>query len=126
MFSSYKESVGKSLVDHLLKDGNRLEEDVDSPQAGLQARICVRVGMFGPLLGFDPFGPSEWRCWAKIHGTHNDPIFLAREFNLPQLEKYYVFYLAIVGNRGPLMLVGSNVHVSKKCSIFGIAFSTTF
>ena len=27
--------------------------------------------MFGPLLGFDPFGPSTWRCWAKIHGSQN-------------------------------------------------------
>ena len=62
MFSSYKESVGKSLAGHLLKGGSRLEEDVDSPQAGLQARIRVRVGMLRPLLGFDPFRPFEWRC----------------------------------------------------------------
>ena len=26
--------------------------------------------MLGPLLGFDPFGPSTWRCWVKTHGTH--------------------------------------------------------
>ena len=23
------------------------------------------------LLGFDPLDPYEWRCWAKIHGTHS-------------------------------------------------------
>ena len=47
------------LAGHLLKDGNRLEKDMDSLQAGLQARICVRVGMLGPLLSFNPFGPSK-------------------------------------------------------------------
>ena len=62
MFSSCKESVEKSLADDLLKDGSQLEKVVDSPQAGLQAWICVRVVMLGPLLGFDPFRPFEWRC----------------------------------------------------------------
>ena len=57
MLSSCKESVEKSLADHLLKDGSQLEDCVDSPQAGLQAWIRVRVGMFGPLLGFYLFGP---------------------------------------------------------------------
>ena len=126
MFSSCKESAGKSLANHLLKDGSRLEEGIGSPQDGLQAWIHVRLGMLGPLLGFDPFGPSEWRCWAKIHGTHNAPLFLAREFDRLRLEKYCVFYLVVIRDGGPLMLACSNVHVSGECSIFGIAFSTTF
>ena len=71
MFSSCKELAKKSLAGHLLNDGSRLEDCVDSPQAGLQAWIRVRVGMLGPLLDFDPFRSYEWICWAKIHGTHN-------------------------------------------------------
>ena len=82
--------------------------------------------MFGHLLGFDTFGPSTWRCWAKIHGTHNDPFFPSGEFDLPRLEKYCVFDLVVVGNEGPLMLACSNAHVSGECSISGIAFRTTF
>ena len=62
MFSSCMESAIKSLVDHLLKDGSCLEKGVDSPQARLQAWIRVHVGMLGPLLGFDPFELSKWRC----------------------------------------------------------------
>ena len=50
MFSSCKESDGKSLVGHLLKDGNELEEGIDSPQAGLQAWIRVRVRVLGPFF----------------------------------------------------------------------------
>ena len=92
MFSSCKESAGKSLVDHLVKDGSRLEEGVYNPQAGLQAYIRVRVGMLGPLLGFDPFGPSRWRHWGnKTHGTHNAPLFPAGEFDCLQLEKILCF-----------------------------------
>ena len=53
-------------------------------------------------------------CWVKIHGTHNAPIFLAREFDLPRLEKYCVFDLVVVGNGGSLILACSNVHVSKE------------
>ena len=30
MFSSFKESAGKSLAGHLLKDGSRLKEGVDN------------------------------------------------------------------------------------------------
>ena len=82
--------------------------------------------MFGPFLGFDPFGPSTWRCWAKIHGTNNAPLFPSGEFGLPRLEKYYVFYLVVVGNDGPLMLACSNTHVSEEYTISGVAFSTTF
>ena len=59
MFSSCKESIGKSLADHLLKDGSWLEEGVDSPQVGLQAWIRVCVGMLGPILDFDSFWPSK-------------------------------------------------------------------
>ena len=60
-------------------------------------QIRVRVGILGPPVGFDPFGPSEWGCWAKrhgakSHGAHNAPLFSAREFGLPWVEKYRVFY----------------------------------
>ena len=82
--------------------------------------------MFKHLLGFDSFGPSTWRWWAKIHGTHNASHFSSGEFDLPRLEKYCVFDLVIVGNGGPLMLACSNTHVSRECTISGIAFGTTF
>ena len=82
--------------------------------------------MFGPLLGFNLFGPSELRCWTKIHGTHNAHLFPTGEFDLPWLEKYCVFDLIVVGNGGPLILACSNVHVFGECSIFGIIFSTVF
>ena len=59
------------MVDHLLKGDNLLEDCVDSPQTRLQAWVHVRVGMLRHLLGFNSFGPSKWRRWAKIHGTHN-------------------------------------------------------
>ena len=68
--------------------------------------IHVRVGILGPLMGFDPSGPSQWGCWAKSHGTHNAPL-------LARLEKYRIFYLFVVGNGGSLMLMCSNVHVSE-------------
>ena len=80
----------------------------------------------GPLLGFDPFGPSTWRCWAKIHGTHNAPLFPSREFDILRLEKYRAFYLVVIGNGGPLMLACSNMHVSGEFTIYGVALSTTF
>ena len=72
------------------------------------------------------FGPSMWRCWAKIHGAHNAPLFLFEEFDLPRLEKYCVCDLVIVGNGEPLMIACSNMHVSGECSIYSMAFSTTF
>ena len=75
--------------------------------------------MLGPILSFDSFGPSEWRCWAKIHGTHNAPIFPTGEFDLPRLEKYRAFELFVVENGESLMLACSNVHVYGEFSIFG-------
>ena len=91
MFFSYERSYGKSLADHLLKDGNRLEKGVqparrgciwainpgglcclsDSPQAGFQTvvQIHVRVGILGPPVGFDLSRNSQWGCWAKSHVT---------------------------------------------------------
>ena len=54
------------------------------------------------------------------------PNFLAREFDIPRLEKYRVFDMFVVENGGLLMLACSNVHVSRKFSIFGIAFSIFF
>ena len=53
-----------------------------------------------------------WRCWAKIHGTHNAPFFLFEEFDFPRLEKYCFCDLVIVGNGEPLMIACSNMHVS--------------
>ena len=82
--------------------------------------------MFGPLLGFGPFRISTWRCWAKIHSTHNASLSPSGEFDLHRLEKYYVFDLVVVGNGGPLMLACSNMHVSGEYTIYGIAFSTDF
>ena len=101
---------------------------LDSPQAGLQVmvHIHVRVGIIGPLVGFDPSGPSEWGCWAKSHDTHNAPFFPVGELSLPRLKKYRIFYLLVVGNEGLLMLACSNVHVFGGFSIFGNAFSTAF
>ena len=89
-------------------------------------QIHVLVGILGPPVGFDPYGPSKWGCWAKSHGTHKAPIFPAGEFSLPRLEKYCIFDLLVVGNKGLLMLVCSNVHISEGFSIFGNAFSTAF
>ena len=66
------------------------------------------------------------KLWAKIHGTQNAPLFMAREFDLSRLEKYRVFDLFVVENEGSLMLACSNVHVFEEFSIFGIAFSMTF
>ena len=68
--------------------------------------------ILGPPMGFDPIGPSEQWCWAESHGTHNVPLFPAREISLPQLEKYRILDLLFVGNRGLLMLVCSKVRVS--------------
>ena len=148
MFLSCERSAGKSLADHLLKDDNRLEKGVqparrecawainpgglcclsDNPQAGFQAMVQIhaRVGILGPHVGFDPFWPSQWGCWAKSHGTHNAPLFQAGEFNLPLLEKYRIFNLLVIGNGGLLMLACFNVHVFGGFSIFGNAFSTDF
>ena len=89
-------------------------------------QIHVRVGILGPLVGFDMFGPSERGCWAKSLGTHNAPLFSTREFSLPRMEKYRIFDLLVIGNGGPLMLACSNVHVSGGFYIFDNAFSTTF
>ena len=82
--------------------------------------------MLGPLLIFDLFGPSIWRYWVKIHGTHNAPLFLSEEFDLPRLEKYCVCDLVIVGNGEPLMIACSNVYIFGECSISSKAFSTDF
>ena len=47
-------------------------------------------------MGFDMPGSSEQGCWAKIHGTHNAPIFLAGEIGLPLLENIvFLTYLSL-------------------------------
>ena len=89
-------------------------------------QIHARVGILGPPLSFDPFGPFEWVCWVKSHGTHNAPLFLTGEFSVPRLEKFRIFDLFVFGNGGPLMLACSNVHVFGESSIFGNAFNTAF
>ena len=63
-------------------------------------QIHARVGILEPPVGFDSSRPSKWGCWAKSHGTHNAPFFPARECNLPQLEKYRILDLLVVGNGG--------------------------
>ena len=63
------------------------------------------------MLGLKP--------WAISHGTHNAPLFPIEKFDPPQLEKYRVFILFIIGNGGSLMLACSNVHVTGEFSIFG-------
>ena len=42
------------------------------------------------------------------------------------LEKYRTLDLLVFGNGGPLMLVCSNVRVTKAFSIFGDTFSAAF
>ena len=74
-------------------------------------QVHLHVGILGPAIGFNPSGPSEWGFWAKIHGTHNAPLFPTGELDLPRLEKYRVFDLFVVGNGGSLMPACSNVHV---------------
>ena len=49
----------------------------------------------------------------KGHGTHNAPFFPAGEISLPQLEKYRILDLLVIGNGGPLMLVCSNARVTR-------------
>ena len=39
------------------------------------------------------------------------PFFPTGEISLPRLEKYRIFYLLVIRNGGPLMLLCSNVHV---------------
>ena len=83
--------------------------------------------MLGPVLGFDPFGPSTWSCWVKIHGTHNAPIFSSGSsfFSVGQIVCFFLF-LAIIGNGEALMLSCSNTHVSGEYTIYDVAFSTAF
>ena len=65
MLSSCKELAEKSLANHIFSDGGRMKGGIDVHKLDFRPG----VGTFGPLLGFNPLGPSEWRCWAKIHGT---------------------------------------------------------
>ena len=55
---------------------------------------CTVGFNLGPvdLLGLYPVGlslsgPVRWRVWAKAHGTHNAPIFLAGEIVSPRSGK---------------------------------------
>ena len=50
---------------------------------------------------------------ARPKATHNAPLIPTGEVSLPRLGKYCIFDLLVVGNGGPIMLVCSNVRVSK-------------
>ena len=54
------------------------------------------------------------------------PLFLVGEISLPQLEKYHILDLFVVGNGGPLMLMCSNARVTRGFSIFGNTFNAAF
>ena len=60
-----------------------------------------RLGHY--TVGFNQPGPVGWRVWAKAHGTHNAPNFLAGEDSLPRLEKENIGDWLNVGNNGLLM-----------------------
>ena len=70
------------------------------------------------IVGFSQPGPIGWRGWAKAHGTHNAPIFPAREGSLPWLKKENVCDWLSVGNSELLMLVCSNVRITGEFSNF--------
>ena len=77
-------------------------------------------------MGINLPGPFEWGRKVISHGTHNAPLFPTREISLPWLENYRTLDLAIVGNEGPLMLMCSNVHVSRGSPIFCSIFNATY
>ena len=56
--------------------------------------------------------------WAQAHGTHNAPLFPAREGSRPRLEQENVFDWPSMGNGEQLMLVCSNMNFL----IFGFTF----
>ena len=69
-------------------------------------------------MGFSHPRPVGWRVWAKAHGTHNAPLFPTGEGSLPRLEKENVCDWLSVGNSGLLMLVCSNVRITREFSNF--------
>ena len=75
-----------------------------------------RLGHY--TVGFSHLGPVGWRVWAKAHGTHNAPIFSASEGSLSRLEKENFCDWLSVGNNGLLMLVCSNVRITREFSNF--------
>ena len=75
-----------------------------------------RLGHY--TMGFSQPGPVGWRVWAKVHGTHNAPLFPVGEGNLPRLEKENAVDWLNVGNSGLLMLVYSNVRITGEFSYF--------
>ena len=64
------------------------------------------------MNGIAGFGP----------GTHNAPLFPAREISLPRLGKQKVSDWLGMGNNGLLMVVCSNVSITGEFSIFGVTF----
>ena len=52
--------------------------------------------------------------------------FSAEEISLSRLEKYRILDLLVVGNGEPLILVCTNVRVTKGFSIFGNTFNADF
>ena len=55
-------------------------------------------------------------------GTHNAPLFSAREGSLPRMEKESICDWVGAGNSRLLMLVCSNVRITGEFSIFGVTF----
>ena len=77
-------------------------------------------------------GPVGRRVWVKVHGTHNAPLFSAREVVLPDREKRIfricwmwglegkenIWDLFDVGIGGPSMLGCSSVHLTGEFPSF--------
>ena len=63
---------------------------------------------------------------ARPKATHNASLIPTGEVSLPRLGKYCIFDLLVAGNGGPIMLVCSNVRVSRVFSIFGNTFNAAF
>ena len=70
--------------------------------------LAHRLGHHPVILNWP--GSVGGSSWAQAHGTHNTPLFLAREVNRPWLEKENVFDWPSMGNSGQLMVVCSNVN----------------
>ena len=74
-------------------------------------------------MRFSLQGPVGWRVWAKAHGTHNAPFFMAGKVILPWPRKENVWDLPNVGISGSVMLGCSNVRITEEFPIFGDTFN---
>ena len=82
-----------------------------------------RMGHY--TVGFSLPGPVGWRVWVKAHGTHNAPLFLARVVILPRPGKKNIWDLPNVGISRLLMLVCSNVSITRGFPTSSITFNAT-